>query len=130
MGCALPLAIGYKRLKPDATVAAFMGDACLEMVLGELATLRDSGRPVILFVFVDDSLALIELKQRGAGHASVGVDFPGTDFVDVAKAMGGHGVAVDSRETLAAAIHDALAEDARFTLIACRIGRKAYDGLF
>ncbi len=130
MGCALPLAIGYKRLNRGATVAAFMGDACLEMVLGELASLRDTRCPVILFVFVDESLSLIELKQRGAGHASVGVDFPGTDFVAVAEAMGGIGIAVDSRDGLARAIRDALCVTDCFTLIACHIGRKAYDGLF
>lgn len=130
MGCALPLAIGYKRLNPHRPVAAFMGDACLEMVLGELATLRDARLPVVLVVFVDESLALIELKQRGAGHASVGVDFPGTDFVAVAEALGGRGVAVDSRDAFASAIRAALNEETRFTLIACLIGRKAYDGLF
>jgi len=42
MGCALPLAIGAKIADPGRPVVAFSGDAGLEMVLGELATLRDS----------------------------------------------------------------------------------------
>jgi acetolactate synthase-1/2/3 large subunit len=41
MGCALPLAIGAKLAAPERPVVAFTGDAGLEMVLGELATLRD-----------------------------------------------------------------------------------------
>ncbi len=129
MGCALPLATGYKRAAPGAPVAAFVGDGCLEMVLGELATLRDSGLPVIVFVFVDHSLALIELKQRASGHDNVGVDFGATDFAAVASAMGGVGVACRSRDELAAAIDAALGRDG-FTLLACEIGPRAYDGAF
>ena len=59
MGCALPLAIGYKLAKPGRPVIAFMGDAGLEMILGELATLRDLNLNVLVVVFVDQSLALI-----------------------------------------------------------------------
>ena len=129
MGCALPMAIGYKRNAPDVPVAAFMGDACLEMVLGEMVTLRDSQHPVILFVFVDASLSLIELKQRAVGYENVGVDFPATDFAAVANALGGVGVDVGSRADLAREINDALGRD-HYTLIACHIGRKAYDGAF
>jgi acetolactate synthase-1/2/3 large subunit len=130
MGCALPLATGYKRSRPETTVAAFMGDACLEMVLGELATLRDLRQGVILFVFVDESLGLIELKQRAMGLANVGVDFAGTDFAAVAKAMGGIGIDVSNRNELVGAIDQALEVQDRFSLIACHIGRRAYDGSF
>jgi acetolactate synthase-1/2/3 large subunit len=41
MGCAVPLAIGRKLAEPDRPVVAFVGDAGLEMFLGELATARD-----------------------------------------------------------------------------------------
>ena len=129
MGCALPLATGYKLAAPDRPVAAFTGDAGLEMVLGELATLRDLALPVVVVVFVDESLALIELKQRGAGLGNVGVDFPATDFPAVARALGGIGVVAEDRHTLEAAVRDGLAA-ATFTLIACPIGRMAYDGRF
>lgn len=128
MGCALPLAIGRKIVEPDKPVAAFMGDACLEMIVGELASARDHKLPIILFVFVDESLALIELKQRAMQLPNHGVDFKPTDFAAVAKAFGGHGVTAASRDELAGAIKDALAEDEKFTLIACPIPRKNYDG--
>ena len=55
MGCALPLATGAKLADPGRVVVAFMGDGGLEMVLGELITLRDLGLPVIVMVFVDAS---------------------------------------------------------------------------
>jgi acetolactate synthase I/II/III large subunit len=129
MACALPLAMGAKLGRPEVPVIAFMGDAGLEMGAGELATLRDLKLPVILCVLVDESLALIELKQRGSQRASLGVEFGGTDFPALAKAFGGHGVWVDSAEALASEATKALGRD-QFTLLAARIGKRAYDGAF
>ncbi len=127
MGCALPLAIGAKRAAPERPLVAFTGDAGLEMVLGELATLRDLALPVIVVVFVDASLALIELKQRGRQLPSHGVLFGRTDFPAVAEALGGSGVIAESRDALSGAIEAALTSD-RFTIIACPIEDGAYDG--
>ena len=129
MGCALPLAIGAKLAAPARPVVAFTGDAGLEMVLGELATLRDLRLPVVIVVFVDASLALIEMKQRKAGQANLGVDFGATDFPAVAHALGGIGVAVSNRADLHQAVVDGLSAET-FTLIAAKIGPKAYDGRF
>ena len=127
MGCALPLAIGAKRAAPERPVVAFTGDAGLEMVLGELASLRDLALPVVVVVFVDASLALIELKQRARQLPSHGVLFGRTDFPAVAEALGGRGVTAESREALSEALEQALA-DQRFTIIACPIDEGAYDG--
>jgi acetolactate synthase-1/2/3 large subunit len=127
MGCALPLAMGAKLAAPEKAVVAFTGDAGLEMVLGELATLRDLKLPVVIVVFVDESLALIEKKQREAELENQGVDFDGTDFSSLAKAMGGNGVTVSDRASLAKAVEDGLAAET-FTIISAMIGRKAYDG--
>ncbi len=127
MGCALPLAMGAKLAAPDRPVVAFVGDAGLEMVLGELATLRDLRLPLVVVVFVDASLALIELKQRKTGLANLGVDFGATDFVRVAEALGGRGVAVENRADLDKALREGL-EAETFTLVAAAIGAKAYDG--
>ncbi len=129
MGCALPLAMGYKLAEPARPVVAFTGDAGLEMILGELTTLRDMGLPIIVVVFVDASLALIEMKQRGVGYANLGVDLGLTDFAGVARALGGHGVAVDDAATLEREMAAALGRDG-FTLLACHIERKSYDGRF
>jgi acetolactate synthase-1/2/3 large subunit len=129
MGCALPLAIGAKLAAPERPVVAFTGDAGLEMVLGELATLRDLDLPIVIVVFVDASLALIELKQRGAGFANLGVDFGKTDFAAVAEALGGRGVDVTSRAELSRAVTEGLAAET-FTLVAAQIERQAYDGRF
>mgnify|MGYP003136226948 CR=1 FL=1 len=129
MGCALPLAMGHKIAHPETPVIAFTGDGGMEMILGELATLRDMRLPVVIVVFVDQSLSLIELKQRANTQDNLGVDFGGTDFAALANVMGGIGVTAADRETLEKAIADGLEADT-FTLIACPIGRKAYDGRF
>jgi acetolactate synthase-1/2/3 large subunit len=129
MGCALPLAMGRALAEPGRPIIAFMGDAGLEMTLGELATLRDLKLPVICCVLVDESLALIEMKQRNSQRGNLGVDFGGTDWPAVAKAMGGHGVWIDDAQTLAVEAKAAL-ERKTFTILAPRIGRRAYDGKF
>lgn len=129
MGCAVPLAMGHRLVEGSSPVIAFVGDAGLEMCLGELSTLRDLKIPVIICVLVDTSLALIELKQRGSQRPNVGVDFGETDFPAVAGAYGGHGVWVDNAGDLRQEATDALQRDG-FTILACRIERRAYDGAF
>lgn len=129
MGVALPLAMGYKLAAPAQPVLAVMGDAGLEMVAGELATLRDLKMPLAVLVMVDRSLALIELKQRNAGRANLGVDFGATDFAALAEAMGGVGRDIRSAADMERELPAAFERD-RFTLLACHIGPNAYDGAF
>ena len=133
MACAVPLAAGAKLGRPAAPVLAFVGDAGLEMGAGELASLTAHDLPIVICVLVDDSLSLIELKQRATRRPNLGVDFggpdTGTDFAALARAFGGHGVEVTDAATLAAEAQAALARN-RFTLIAARIARRAYDGAF
>lgn len=127
MGCAVPLAIGRKLAEPDRPVIAFVGDAGLEMFLGELATARDLELSLPIVVFVDEQLGLIELKQRGLGMDNLAVNFPGTNFSKVATALGGYAQECDSRGSLKQAIKAAFARD-RFSLISVMIGSNAYDG--
>ncbi|KRE24510.1 acetolactate synthase [Bosea sp. Root483D1] len=129
MGCALPLATGAA-LGPGKPTLCFVGDAGLEMVLGELATLRDLRLPVIVIVLVDKALGLIALKQRQLGLPRAGVDIGETDFAAVARAMGGHGVTIDDRETLARETEAAFQRRHGFTLLACRIDAASYEGAF
>lgn len=127
MACALPLATGY-RLGRAAPVLAMMGDGGLEMGLGELATLRDLGAPLLIVVLVDASLELIAMKQRAGGRRAAGTDLGRSDLPAIAVAMGGFGRWIDDLDTLRAETAAAMSRDG-FTLLACRIGRRAYDGL-
>lgn len=127
MGCAVPLAIGAKLAEPGRPVVAFTGDGGLDMVMGELTTARDLKLPVVVVVFADTSLALIEMKQRALGLANAAVDFPSTDYAQVARALGGHGHLCRSRAQLEAALAQGLKSD-RFTVVSCEFPRSAYDG--
>lgn len=128
MGCALPLATGAA-LGSGRPTLCFVGDAGLEMVLGELATLRDLKLPVVIAVLADESLGLIALKQRQLGLKRAGVDFGASDFAAVAQALGGHGATISDRDSLKREAEVAFRRDG-FTLLACRIDAKSYEGAF
>ncbi|MEM6489376.1 MAG: thiamine pyrophosphate-binding protein [Pseudomonadota bacterium] len=134
MGCALPLALGHAIAEPGRPAVAFMGDGCAEMVLGELATLRDAtvagtAGPVVAVVFVDASLALIEMKQRRDQRPNAGVDYGApTDFVALARVFGGEGFRVEAPGEAAPALAAALAARP-FAVVEVALPRRAYDGL-
>ena len=127
MGCAVPLAIGTALAAPDRPVVSFSGDAGFLMVAGELATAAELEVRPIFVVFVDASLALIELKQRQRQMANRGVDFGRHDFAAMGRAFGGAGVRVRSRAELRVALEAAM-EAETFTVIAAEIEPGGYDG--
>ncbi len=129
MGVALPLAIGVKRAAPETPVVAVLGDGGLDMAPGELATLRDLGLALSVVVLVDRALTLIDRKQRAMRLEPLGVGLGASDYPALARAYGGHGEAIGDR----AALRRALARARRrqtFTLLACEIDARDYDGAF
>jgi len=128
MGCAVPLAIGRKLAEPARPVVAVVGDGGLDMTLGELLTARDLGVAIVVVVIDDASLALIELKQRAEHLPNVGVDSGRTKYAEIARAMGGVGVVVESVASLESAVREGLARSDAFTLVHAPIERRAYDG--
>ncbi|QDL91618.1 thiamine pyrophosphate-binding protein [Paroceanicella profunda] len=127
MGCALPLAMGHRLARPDVPALVVTGDGALDMILGELATLRDLALPIPVVVMVDGSLALIEMKQRADGRPNAGVDFGVTDYAAVAGALGLAGQTVSDAAALGAALDEAFRRDGP-SVIAVQIPRQAYDG--
>jgi len=127
MGCAIPLAIGAHFIEPDRTVVSFCGDVGFLMVAGELTTAKELNLNTIFVVFVDASLALIELKQRQRQLTNTGVDFAQHDFAAMGKAFGGNGHTVHTRDELRVALK-AAQKAQEFTVIAAVIEKGAYDG--
>jgi acetolactate synthase-1/2/3 large subunit len=123
MGCAVPLAMGASLIEPDRTVVSFAGDAGMLMVAGELSTAAELGLKTIFVVFVDASLALIEIKQRGRQLKNAGVDFDKHDFATLAKAFGGAGHTVTNASQLRSALEAAQKAD-QFSVIAAVIDRQ------
>jgi acetolactate synthase-1/2/3 large subunit len=112
---------------PERTVVSFSGDAGFLMIAGELSTAAELGIKPIFVVFVDASLALIELKQRQRQMRNAAVDFGQHDFAAMGRAFGGAGHTAKTRAELEAALVAAQTADT-FTVIACMIERGAYDG--
>jgi len=127
MGCAMPIAMGASLTDPGRTVVSFSGDAGFLMTAGELSTAAELGLRTIFVVFVDASLALIELKQRQRQLPNAGVDFAKHDFAAIGRAFGGAGHTVTSRTELRSALEAAQSHQG-FTVIAAVIERGDYDG--
>ena len=127
MGCAVPLAIGAHMAAPDRRVVSFSGDAGLLMVAGELSTASQQQRNTVFVVFVDTSLALIELKQRQRQLPNAGVDFCDHDYAAIARSFGGQGHTVTNRTELRQALQSAETAN-NFVLIAAVIEQRSYDG--
>jgi len=116
MGYALPAAIAaalclpQTQGAPQAPVLAFTGDGGLGMTLAEIETAVRLSLRVIVIVFNDAALSLIEIKQRPAGQGGEeAVRYRRVSFAAAAAAMGAAGAAVTSERELAAALADALA---------------------
>ena len=125
MGYALPAAIAAKLLFPQRPVLAMMGEAGLDMVIGELALLKEHNLAVTLVVFRDDTLSLIKLKQERMHLAETGVVTGSPDYALLAQAYGGNGVVVESVQSLEQAARSAL-DATTFTLIEARIDPAEY----
>ena len=125
MGYALPAAIAAKLYFPNRPVLAMMGEAGLDMVIGELALLQEHKLNPTLVVFRDDTLSLIKLKQERMKLPETGVRTASPDYALVARAYGGEGVVVEDVDALRRACERALGSKV-FTLIDARIDPAEY----
>ena len=111
MGFALPAAFGSALTEPERPVIAFTGDGGLMMCASELATAAQNNCKLIVVVFNDSCLTLIEAKQRRRQLPNAGVNLSDVDFASVARGYGCAGFRVESPDELKPALLAALAED-------------------
>jgi acetolactate synthase-1/2/3 large subunit len=97
MGFDLPVAIGAKIARPNATVLCFVGDGSLQMNLQELATVADLRLDIKIIVLDNHSLNIVAQFQRQnwKSHPTTG-DKHNPDFARIARAYGIHGVTITS----------------------------------
>lgn len=88
MGFGLPAAIAAKLALPDRQVVAIVGDGCLLMSLGELATLAEQKLEVTVIVVNNRTLGLEERKMAESGYSAFGTSITNPDFVKLAEAFG------------------------------------------
>ncbi|HME97973.1 MAG TPA: thiamine pyrophosphate-binding protein [Methylomirabilota bacterium] len=88
MGFALPAAIAAQLVHPDRRVVCFTGDGGLMMVAAELETVARLRLPILIVVFNDLALSLIEVKQEQKGFEGVSLRYAGPDLPALARAFG------------------------------------------
>ncbi len=121
MGYALPAALGAALAKPEEPAICLTGDGGLGYVPAELETLARTGANVVVVVFNDAALTLIELKQLPGQGGREAVRYRTTDLAAVARGFGMEGVVVENESQLAAAL-----DGPRPRLIDARIDPTAY----
>ena len=110
MGFALPAAIASAIEEPHRTVVAFTGDGGLMMCASELATAAQYGCKLLVVVFNDSCLTLIEAKQRRRRLPNAGVNLSNVNFAAVAEGYGCAGFRVEQPAELRPALAAALAD--------------------
>ena len=108
MAYALPAAIAAAVKTPDRMVMAFTGDGGLLMCLGELSTAVEQAVPIIVIVFNDQSLSLIDIKQQASGLPSRGMRWETPNFSQVMEGLGGQGYQVKNLQQYRQALDEAL----------------------
>ena len=108
MAFALPAAIAAALENRERAVIAFTGDGGLFMCIGELSTAVQQSVRIVVVVFNDESLSLIDIKQQQRGLAVRGVRWLRPDFAAAMRGMGGRGYRVTSVAAYRAALAEAL----------------------
>ncbi len=125
MGFALPAAIGAALLDPERPVVALTGDGGLLMCAGELLTAAREKLRIIIVVFNDASLSLIEIKQQRKRYRAAGVELGSVDWRTVAEGFGLKAFVANNEQELSRAIDDTMACEGP-SLIDAKIDRSNY----
>jgi acetolactate synthase-1/2/3 large subunit len=125
MGFSLPAAIGAALLERDRPVVALIGDGGLLICMGELATAVRERLKIIVLLFSDASLSLIEIKQQARKLRPSGVALGDMDWPAIARGFGMAGLVATNASELDQAIQTALRTSGP-TLIEAKIDRSNY----
>jgi acetolactate synthase-1/2/3 large subunit len=127
MGFALPAAIGAALADRDRPVVALTGDGGLLMCAAELLTAVRERLRIIVIVFSDASLSLIEIKQQRRRYRPSGVALGSVRWPALAESFGVAPFVAANEAGLARAIEQATEVEGP-TLIEARIDRSNYPG--
>jgi len=108
MAFALPAAISAAVQVRNTPVLCFTGDGGLMMCLGELCTAVEQQAKVIVIVFNDSALSLIDIKQQSRSMKPEGVRWRHHDFAATMEALGGIGIRVSNEQEFVEGMRQAL----------------------
>jgi len=111
MAFALPAAISAAVQERNTPVLSFTGDGGLMMCLGELCTAVEQQAKVIVIVFNDSALSLIDIKQQSRSMKPEGVRWRHHDFAATMEALGGVGIRVSNEQEFVEGMQRALTCD-------------------
>jgi acetolactate synthase-1/2/3 large subunit len=109
MGFAVPAAIAAALHDPARGAIAFTGDGGMLMGLGELATAATLGVKLVVVVFNDATLSLIDIKKDQRDLPDGALGWPRADLAAAMRSMGGVGLTANSEAELAEAMAAACA---------------------
>lgn len=109
MAFGLPGAIGAQLAYPGRRVFALVGDGGFGMLLGDFVTAVKYELPIVVVVFNNDKLALIQMELEAKGLPDWGTGLLNPDFAAVARACGGYGASIREAGELGPVLHEALA---------------------
>ncbi|MFQ5830612.1 MAG: thiamine pyrophosphate-dependent enzyme, partial [Candidatus Methylomirabilia bacterium] len=125
MGFALPAAIAAQLAYPSRRVVCLAGDGGLLMVAAELETAVRLRLPIVIVVFNDRALSLIQVKQEQKGYGSSEMSYTGPDFAPLARSFGMPAFEAETEEEFRSAMSQALAAGAP-ALVDARIDASGY----
>ncbi|VTU46534.1 Acetolactate synthase large subunit (plasmid) [Variovorax sp. SRS16] len=112
LGFSMSAGVGAQFGRPDAMVAAVMGDGSFGFTCGELETIVRRGVPLKMIVFSNSVFGWIKASQKtGYDKRYFSVDFNRTDHARVAEAFGVKAWRVEDPADVYGALKAALAHD-------------------
>ncbi|MGF6888429.1 thiamine pyrophosphate-dependent acetolactate synthase large subunit-like protein [Nocardia sp. GAS34] len=121
LGFGLPAAIGAKVAAPDRQVVAMLGDGGVMFTIAELAAAAEARLAIPVIIVDNGGYGEIRNEMVDRNEAVHAVELGAPDFPALARALGCHGVALDSPTQVGYAVTAALSAD-RPTLIHVREG--------
>jgi acetolactate synthase I/II/III large subunit len=100
MGYGLPAAMAAKLERPDQPVLCTVGDGGFSMVFADLETCVRHRIDLVVVVYNDSALSLIEVAQKRRGYADCGVRYGPVDFAAASAALGAWARRVQTIEEL------------------------------
>lgn len=120
MGYGLPGAIGVAIAHPDNQVVVICGDGDIQMVIQELATIREYDLNVKIFIINNSQLGIIrQWEETVYDMDKYQIDLANPDFAKLANAYGIDSMMVESREDLELAIDKSFESNHAFLVDVC-----------
>jgi len=111
MGYSLPAAMAAKLEMPDRPVLCTVGDGGFSMVFADLETCVRHRINIVIVVYNDSALSLIDVAQKRRGYPDYGVRYGPVDFSAASVALGAWARRVSTMGELQDGVKSARAQD-------------------